>query len=93
METVGLREANVHFASYLKKVRGGAEIILTDRGVPIAIIKPIISNTNPLAIKLDQLEAAGMLRRAKGEFILTTPVSCKGGLISKTVTDQRRERC
>jgi prevent-host-death family protein len=74
METVGLREANVHFTSYIKKVRAGAEIVLTDRGTPVAIIKPITSNECPL------------------EMRLTQPVLCKGGLISDTVTDLRRER-
>jgi len=93
METVGLREANVHFTSYIKKVRGGAEIILTDRGVPIAIIKPLTSNESTLKKRLDQLEASGMLHRAKGRLILSQPVSCQGGLIAETVTDQRSERC
>jgi len=94
METVGLREANVHFTSYIKKVQSGAEIILTDKGIPIAVIKPIISTTTPpLKIRLDQLEASGMLRRAKGEFILTQPVSCKGASISKTITDERMADC
>lgn len=93
MESVGLREANVHFTSYITKVRAGAEIILTDRGVPIAIIKPVTSAVSPLKIRLKQLEESGMLRRAKGEFTLSEAVSCKGGLISETVIDERRERC
>ena len=93
MESVGLREANVHFTSYITKVRAGAEIILTDRGVPIAIIKPITPAVSPLEIRIKQLEESGMLRRAKGEFTLTAPVSCKGGPISETVIDGRSERC
>jgi prevent-host-death family protein len=93
METVGLREANVHFTRYINKVRAGAEIVLTDRGTPVAIIKPITSNECPLEIRLDQLESAGMIHRAKGSLTLSQPVSCKGGLISDTVTDLRRERC
>jgi len=93
MESVGLREANVNFTSYITKVRAGAEIILTDRGVPIAIIKPITPAVSPLKIRLKQLEDAGMLRLAKNEFTLTEPVSCKGCLISETVSEERRERC
>ena len=93
MESVGLREANIHFTSYISKVRAGEEIILTDRGVPIAIIKPLTPAASPIKIRLKQLEESGMLRRAKGEFTLTEPVSCKGALISETVIDERRERC
>ena len=38
---LGLREANQHFARTIKAVRSGQEVVLTDRGRPIAIIKPI----------------------------------------------------
>ena len=38
---LGLREANQHFSKAIKAVRAGREVILTDRGQPIAVIKPI----------------------------------------------------
>ena len=38
---LGLREANQHFSKAIKAVRGGKEVILTERGQPIAVIKPI----------------------------------------------------
>ena len=38
---LGLREANQHFSKAIKAVRGGKEVILTERGRPIAIIKPV----------------------------------------------------
>lgn len=77
METVGLREANLHFAKYIKKVRGGAEIILTDRGTPVAIIKPLAAAASTLEEKLGELETAGMLHRAviSSSLLLTESLS------------------
>jgi prevent-host-death family protein len=41
---LGLREANQRFSKVIKAVRAGKEVVLTDRGCPIAVIKP----TDPL---------------------------------------------
>ena len=38
---LGLREANQRFSQTIKAVRAGKEVILTDRGRPIAVITPI----------------------------------------------------
>jgi prevent-host-death family protein len=38
---LGLREANQRFSQTIKAVRAGKEVILTDRGNPIAVITPI----------------------------------------------------
>jgi prevent-host-death family protein len=92
METVGLREANLHFATYIKKVRGGAEIILTDRGTPVAVIKPLTAATSTLEEKLAELQDAGMIHCAAKPFSLPQPVTCTGGMIADTVADMRRER-
>jgi prevent-host-death family protein len=38
---LGLREANQHFSKAIKAVRAGKEVVLTERGRPIAAIKPV----------------------------------------------------
>lgn len=38
---LGLRDANHHFSKAIKAVRAGKEVVLTERGQPIAVIKPI----------------------------------------------------
>lgn len=92
METVGLREANLHFAAYIKKVRSGAEIVLTDRGTPVAVIKPLAATSSSLEEKLAELESAGMIHRATKPFSLPQSVVCPGGSIAETVVELRRER-
>jgi prevent-host-death family protein len=92
METVGMREANMHFADYIRKVRSGVEIILTDRGVPVAMIKPLATASSGIEKKLAELGDSGLISLAKKTFSLPKPLACKGGMISDTIADQRRDR-
>ena len=41
METVGIRELKAHLSQYLKRVRGGVRLMVTDRGRSIATIAPV----------------------------------------------------
>ena len=38
---MGLREANQSFSKAIKAVKAGKDVILTERGKPIAVIKPL----------------------------------------------------
>ena len=38
---MGLREANQNFSKAIKAVKQGKEVVLTERGKPIAVIKPL----------------------------------------------------
>ena len=40
METVGVRDLKAHLSRHLKRVRGGARLLVTDRGRTIAMIGP-----------------------------------------------------
>ena len=56
---VGLREANQNFSKLIKKVRGGKEVILTDRGKPVARLTSISEEITEDRIK--RMEEAGLL--------------------------------
>lgn len=60
--TLGLREANQQFSRVIRAVRGGREVVLTERGRPIAVIKPIArdAETEERA-RLEALAAEGLL--------------------------------
>jgi prevent-host-death family protein len=59
---MGLREANRSFSKAIKAVKAGKDVILTERGKPIAVIKPLEQEKN-LDATLRRLEAEGLLRR------------------------------
>jgi len=41
MDTVGIRELKAHLSRYLRRVRSGARLMVTERGRSIATISPI----------------------------------------------------
>ncbi|MDR4509322.1 MAG: type II toxin-antitoxin system prevent-host-death family antitoxin [Candidatus Brocadiaceae bacterium] len=92
MVRVGLREANMHFSKYLKLVREGQEVVVTERGNPVAVIKPLMKKETP-EDKIRSLEEQGILRRAaKGRLPLGRVIVLAGKPLSETVIEGREER-
>jgi prevent-host-death family protein len=78
---LGLREANQRFSKAIKAVRAGKEVVLTERGRPIAVIKPINAET-----------AQETALRALVDEPSWRPVKVKGKPISQTIIDDREDR-
>ena len=92
MIKVGLREANMHFSKYIKLARQGKEVIVTDRGTPIAIIKPLAGKASPEE-RVKYLEEQGVLRKASGRtFSFPRLVPVGGKPLSRTIAEERDER-
>ncbi len=93
MKTVGLRQMNQQFSRYLKAVRDGEEILITDRGKPVAIVRPVVE-ANDLEDKLRHLELTGVLTRSvKLARIRRRPrVRVSGEPLSETISRMRDER-
>lgn len=92
MMKVGLREANMHFSKYVKMVRHGQEIVVTDRGTPIAVIKPLGRGAS-LKKRIKLLEEQGFLKRAvKNVLPSGAPITMKGRSIADTLSDEREDR-
>jgi prevent-host-death family protein len=90
---VGLREANQHFSRIVKAVRRGEEVLLTDRGRPIARITPLPPMDKQEAA-IQRMIAQGLLRRVekRGPMPPFKPIRIRGGPISKTISEERDER-
>jgi prevent-host-death family protein len=63
MSAVGVKELKNRLTHYLRRTKAGEEVIVTERGKPIALLQPIQSATNvrSLETRLAQLEAQGLL--------------------------------
>ena len=63
MATVGIKQLKNQLTQYLRRTKGGEEIIVTERGKPIAIIQPIRSaeEVGSREGRLAQLAAQGRL--------------------------------
>jgi prevent-host-death family protein len=92
---LGLREANQHFARTIKAVRAGQEVVLTDRGRPIAVIKPIKDEVGGEAVALRVMAEEGLITLPDRKGPMPTPrwrpVKVKGGPVSRTIIDDRED--
>jgi prevent-host-death family protein len=66
MKTAGVAELKARLASYLRMVKSGGEVIVTDRGVPIAKLVPIDSRKGDT--RRQRLAAAGLLTLGRGRL-------------------------
>lgn len=65
MERVGVRELRQNLSVYLRRVRAGERLEVTERGKPVAVLQPI----RPPDDRIARLEARGLaLRRAAGSL-------------------------
>ncbi len=87
---MGLRQANQQFSLAIKAVRAGQEVILTERGAPIAVIRPLPRSVGPDEV-LRQLETAGILRRAAKRTPMPSwkPRPIRGESIVRTLREER----
>ena len=85
MIQVGVRELRNNLSRYLERVRGGEEVIVTDRGSAVARVLPVGTER-----VLDRLIAEGLVtpapqtKRPAGRPIKGT------GTVSDLVAEQRR---
>ena len=92
---LGLREANQQFSKAIKAVRAGKEVVLTDRGRPIAVIKPIRAG-NAQEAALQAMADEGLITPAARKGPMPAPrwrpVHVKGKPVSATIIDDREDR-
>lgn len=82
---VGVRELRDHLSRYLDLVRGGEELVVTDRGRAVARVLPV-GTERPL----DRLIADGVVTRSsRPKGAAPERVKAKGK-VSDLVADQRR---
>jgi prevent-host-death family protein len=89
---MGLREANQRFSKAIKAVKAGKEVVLTERGKPIAVIKPLEQQDKDEAM-IRRLEVEGILRPALKREPMPNwkPVRIKGKPMSETIREERDE--
>jgi prevent-host-death family protein len=65
VRTAGVAELKARLAAYLRIVKSGSEILVTDRGVPVAKLVPMDARRMQETRRL-RLAAAGLLVLGKG---------------------------
>jgi prevent-host-death family protein len=94
MKTATVSKLKASLSEYLRQVKAGEEVLVTERGRPIAKLTPALS-TDALPDHLAALEKQGLIKRGSGRlpkdfWDLPRPKDPKG-LVVKAVLREREE--
>jgi len=93
MQRVGSREFKNRMGRYLKEVRRGRSLVITDRGKPVAkIVPPDETETEQpsLTERLKELEAQGLIRLAKRPLGKFRAIPSRGKSASEMIIEDRK---
>lgn len=83
---VGIRELRADLSRWIKRVRDGEEVVVTDRGEPVARIVPANGRS-----RFDELVAAGVIKLAPRRKPRPLPPPIEGiGPLSDLLREERR---
>ncbi len=93
MKRATVTEAKNGLSALLDRVKAGETVLITDRGVPVARLEPVVSNDDDEG-RLARLERAGIIRRGSGDFrqlLKTPPVrTIDGSSVVELLLEERR---
>ena len=90
---VGARELKMRLGGYLRQVRRGETIVVTDRGEPVAELRPITTTKAGKGAALDRLVALGHLTRSSAAGLQPfRPIRRKGARVSEAIVEEREDR-
>jgi prevent-host-death family protein len=88
MERVGVRELRQNLSVYLRRVKAGTRLEVTERGQPVARLEPIVDERDPVA----RLERQGrVLRRATRDLARIRPLRLELERPLSSILEELRE--
>lgn len=90
---VGAREFKTRLGTYLRQVREGRTLTITDRGRPVATVTPVDTTGQSIEARLDQLRAEGVVTgTGKPLRRVSKPIVVRGRPLSETISEDREDR-
>jgi len=90
--TVGVRELKTRLGGYLQQIRQGRTLVITDRGEPVAELKPL-QGTGGEDAGLERLTALGAVTRLEDRPLAPLrPARGRGPSVSEAIVDDRNDR-
>src|SRR3990172_3284663 len=95
MKTAKVSELKASISEYLSKVKAGEEVVVTDRGKPVAKIIPLKRGDIEIPAHLLTLERAGLVRIGSGKlpagfWAIARPTDKKGLALKALLKGRRR---
>jgi prevent-host-death family protein len=89
---VGAREPKTRLGAYLRRVREGRTILVTDRGEPVAELRPLPVNTSVSATLLKLASAKAVTLPVTKTISSFRPIRSRGRTRSNAVIEGREDR-
>jgi prevent-host-death family protein len=94
MKTAAVSKLKAHLSAYLNQVKAGLEILITDRGKPVARLVPI-SRTQTTKESLTRMEKQGLIKLGSGKlpkgFWVMPRAEDPKGLVLSALLEERKE--
>ncbi len=94
MKTAPVSELKARLSEYLNQVKAGMEVLITDRGKPVARLVPI-PRSKDLKESLVRMEKQGLIKLGSGklpkEFWRMDRPDDPKGLVLKAIMEEREE--
>lgn len=99
MESAGVADLKARLSEYLSRVRAGEEVVVTDRGVPVARLVPVGAGAalgdEAEAARLRAMEREGLVSLGSGKlpekFFEKEHPADPEGLLRSAVLEEREE--
>lgn len=94
MKTAAVSQLKASLSGYLAAVQAGEEVLVTDRGTPIAKLVPIDKGASDIPSRLAGLEKAGLVRIGGGlspDFWDLLPGDDPGDRVLQALLAEREE--
>ncbi len=92
---VGARELKTRLGTYLRQVKSGTTLIVTERGRPIAELRPLPTYDDVLPAALAELTASGVLGgeiRERSRLGAFEPIVNRGAPVADAIDVDREDR-
>jgi len=90
-QIVGIRELKSGLSEYLRRVREGQSLVITDRGEPVAEITPVKTGTELEAILLKMAAEGRVTLPSRKRLKPFKPIKLRGGKLLSTIIIEDRE--
>jgi prevent-host-death family protein len=94
MKIASVSKLKAYLSDYLNQVKAGNEVLITDRGKPVARLVPI-SRTKAAAESLTRMEKQGLIKLGSGklpkDFWTLPRAEDPQGLVLKGLLEERKE--
>ena len=95
MRSAAISRLKASLSEYIDVVKAGEEVLVTDRGKPVARIVPVPEERGPNAARMREMAAAGILRLGRGKvskgfWSIRRPTD-PGGLALRAMQDERKD--